>query len=132
MNTNRLATVQMEWTAAPLRCQRQPSFVFSDAREGTPQVESTTGRKGASGVVITTHHVRLDFHPSAAGNGFTAGKLNVSFDLTATARGSWSPETADTTNLKGTLSSTDCYDPPADCAAGARAHIGSGLISRAG
>ena len=109
-----------------------PSLIFQ-TREQAPDVEFTTERSAEGGVVITTKHVKLDFHPGANFSGsFTSSNLAVEFDLNATHRGLWSPGMQDTENLKGTLSAMDCYDDPAVCAAGARASIGSGLISRAG
>ncbi len=109
-----------------------PSLIFQ-TREEAPEVEFTAERSANGGVVISTRHVRLNFHPGAIFSGtFSSSNLAVEFDLNATHRGSWSPGMQDTDNLKGTLSSMDCYDDPAVCASQARSNIGSGLISRAG
>ena len=75
-----------------------PSLIFQ-TREQAPDVEFTTERSAEGGVVITTKHVKLDFHTGANFSGsFTSSNLAVEFNLNATHRGLWSPGMQDTEN----------------------------------
>jgi hypothetical protein len=123
------ALIRMEWVEKPLTFDDEPSLIFQN--RATPPVAYQAERNG-SGVVITTSLVRLAFRPEPGDSGFSATNLQVDFVLNSTHRGAWTPGMQDTGNLKGTLSSMDCYDDPAKCQATARSRLGAGLLSRDG
>ncbi len=113
----------MEW-ASDEHFEDHASFVFLNRHLPVPRF---TQHRSGSGVKIETDALRLNFHPSASDQGFTAKNLSVTLQLEGKTV-TWVPGMPDTGNLQGTTRTLDGALGAKDL----KEPIGKGIVSRDG